>query len=241
MARQFPQSAVADANITWIWLENNIVMQHETNPRYLANRDENGSGTFLTLAKVDDNTHKAVFRYIDKSYGWSKPNALVGLPAVPYWKELPYDGGVGEVSFSVGNTLDASLMGSVGMSMGGTLSASAMMGAAALGNKAMAGIGVDFDASISETVELQGALSLGNTQTYSAPGDKNHVLVYATPMVTYQYDVWLPAFTLTQEGVDEYKAITGEDTIQDENGTVTPCPRVGTATICTCPIRPPSR
>ncbi|MCB6202987.1 InlB B-repeat-containing protein [Extibacter muris] len=213
-------NAVVDGNITWIWMENNVPVQHDTNYQYLKGRDADGSGTFLSLAKVDDTANRAVYRYKEKSYGWSAPNALMSLPAVPHWKELPYENGVGDVFFSVGNELEAAGGADMGMSMGITGSVSAMAGAGALGNKIIGGLGLDFDASVEESVHLQLGLSVGNTQTYSAPGDKNHVLAYATPMVTYKYEVWLPAFEVTEETAQKYKELTNSDVLKNEDGTV---------------------
>lgn len=213
-------NAVADANITWLWMENNVPVQHDTNYQYVKGRDANGSGTFLSLAKVDDTANRAVYRYKEKSYGWSAPNALMSLPAIPHWKELPYENGVGDVFFSVGNELEVSGSAGVSVSTGITGSVSAMAGAGALGNKVIGGLGIDFDASVEESAALQGGLSVGNTQKYSAPGDKNHVFVYATPMVTYQYEVWLPAFEVTQETAQKYKELTGSATLKNEDGRV---------------------
>ena len=213
-------NAVVDANITWIWTESNVVRQMDTNYQYLYRRDANGSGTFLSLARIDDTANRAVYSYEGKSYGWSAPNALVALPAVPHWKELPYEGGVGDVSFSVGNTLNASAGGSFTTSAGITFSVSAMAGFSLFDNGVKSGIGIDFSAALTAGMDIQGELSVGNTQTYSAPGDKNHVLVYATPMVTYEYNVWLADFTLTDELVREYKKQTGSSVVQDEKGTI---------------------
>ena len=47
-----------------------------------------------------------------------------------------------------------------------------MAGAGALGNKALGGLTVDLDASVESAAELQAALSVDNTQTFRAPGDK---------------------------------------------------------------------
>lgn len=213
-------NAVVDSNITWLWMENNVVTQHDTNYQYLKGRDANGNGTFLSLAQVEDTEHRVTYKYTGKSYGWSAPNALIALPAVPYWKELPYENGVGDVSFSVGSDLKGSAGVGMDVSLGVTGSVSAMAGAGALGNKAIGGFSVDFDASVAVAAQLQGGLSAGNTQTYSAPGDKNHVLVYATPMVTYQYKVWLPAFQVTEETREKYRELTNSDTLKNEDGTV---------------------
>lgn len=214
-------NAVADGNITWIWMDGtNNVVQQDTNYQYLKGRDANGSGTFLTLSKVNDTANRAVYRYKDKQYGYSAPNALMSLPAIPYWKELPYGNGVGDVFFSVGNELNGSAGGSLSVSAGVTGSVTAMVGAGMAGNKLMGGLEVDMDAAFEESVSLQAGLSVGNTQTYSAPGDKNHVLAYVTPMVTYEYEVWVPAFEVTQETAKEYKRLTGSDVLKNEDGTV---------------------
>ena len=48
-------NAVADGNITWIWMDGtNNVVQQDTDYQYQKGRDANGSGTFLTLSKVND-------------------------------------------------------------------------------------------------------------------------------------------------------------------------------------------
>ena len=213
-------SAVADANITWIWMENNAPRQYDANCQYLKGRDADGSGTFLSLAKVNDTASRVSYKYKSKSYGWSAPGALAALPAVPYWEELPYENGVGGVTFSVGNEREGSPGADMGVSLGATGSITAMAGAGALGNKALGGLTVDLDASVESAAHMQAALSVDNTQTFRAPGDKNHVLVYATPMVTYQYEVWLPAFTVTVETAQKYKELTGSDTLKNEDGTV---------------------
>lgn len=214
-------NAVADCNLTWIWMDGaNNVVQQDTNYQYLKGRDADGSGTFLTLSKVNDTANRAVYRYKDKQYGYSAPNALMSLPAIPYWKELPYGNGVGDVFFSVGNELEGSAGGSLSVSAGVTGSITAMMGAGMAGNKVIGGLEADMDAAFEESVSLQAGLSVGNTQTYSAPGDKNHVLAYVTPMVTYEYEVWVPAFEVTQETAKEYKRLTGSDVLKNEDGAV---------------------
>ena len=214
-------NAVVDSNITWIWMDGtNNVVQQDTNYQYLKGRDANGSGTFLTLSKVNDTANRAVYKYKGKQYGYSAPNALMSLPAIPYWKELPYGNGVGDVFFSVGNELEGSAGGSMNVSVGVTGSITAMMGAGMAGNKVIGGLEVDMDAAFEESVSLQAGLSVGNTQTYSAPGDKNHVLAYVTPVVTYEYEVWVPAFEVTQETAKEYKRLTGSDILKNEDGKV---------------------
>ena len=214
--------AVVDGSITWLWMENNVVTQHDTNTQYLKTRSASRNGTFLSLARVEDTEHRANYKYMEKSYGWSAPDALMALPAAPYWKELPYENGVGDVTFSVSNTyeLPPPAGESMNYSVGSTGSLTAMAGAGALGSEALAGFSTDLNGTLAASGELQDRLSNRNTQTFRVPGNENHVLVYATPIVTYKYKVWLPAFRVTEETAKKYKELTNSDTLKNENGTV---------------------
>lgn len=212
--------AVVDSSITWLWMENNTVTQHDTNRQYLKGRDADGSGTFLSLARVEDTEHRAAYQYTGKSYGWSAPNVLMALPAAPYWKELPYGNGVGAVTFSVSNTGGLPAGAGLNYSVGSTGSLTAMAGAGALGSEALAGFLTDLNSALAAGGALHDRLSAPSTQTFRVPGEQNHVLLYATPIVTYQYDVWLPSFTVTADTAKRFKDLTGSNTVKDEKGKV---------------------
>ena len=165
-------NAVVDSNITWLWMENNVVTQHDTNYQYLKGRDANRNGTFLSLAQVEDTEHRVTYKYAGKSYGWSAPNALIALPAVPYWKELPYENGVGDVSSPWAAISKAPQAWAWTYRWESPALSAPWRARARWGIKAIAGFSVDFDASVAVAAQLQGGLSAGNTQTYSAQGIK---------------------------------------------------------------------
>ena len=197
-----------DSNIAWVWMENNKITQHNTNTQYIHGRDATKSGTFLTLCRVDDTVNASQIRYKGKSYGWSKPTPLVVMPATPYWEEI---GNPGEVSYRVSNEYSAGGSADLSLSMGVTGGFSAMGGAAFAGNKVQFGGGMDFEAMLTLAASIQAKFSVANSMEVSAPGDVNRVVVYATPVVIYEYEYWLPAFTVDQAYIDEYKTLTGED------------------------------
>lgn len=218
----YNSNSSVDCNITWLWAEGNQVRQYDTNYQYLKGRNSHGNGTFLSLCRVGDTASQAIYEYEGKAYGWSKPNALIGFAAIPYWKELPYESGMGSVSFNMEKEISGSLGSTWHTDLGVTASVSAMVGAAALGNKALAGAAADFDMMFNLSVGFQGGLSLSNARGFEVPGDDNYVIVYATPVATYKYNVWLPSFTLTKEHVEKYKELVDDydGTIKGEDGAV---------------------
>ncbi|MEG1431579.1 InlB B-repeat-containing protein [Eubacterium sp.] len=174
----------------------------------------------LTINAVNTDNDSTVIKYTGKTVGWSNPSVHAILLATPYWNELNYGSyGVGEFKETYGT--DSSQR--TDWNLGGSFSFSTSSSASCFGN----GVGVGFSHNIAAGLvgnKVKGE-STSSTYTYKAGPGKDYAAIVVTPIVTYNYDMYIPEHIATQEDVDNF---VGEGTLNV--GDIVPAETIKTAT-----------
>lgn len=207
--------------IVWLWMENGEIKEHGKNQDFLKDRSDNQSGSFLTLCEVGSRDRTAHFTYQNRSYGFSAPAVIAAIPAVPYWSELPYEE-AGAVHFTVGQSKSEDKEREIQIGRGFSLESSLTAGLGGLGNKERLGIGIDADDMLRHVKDRTGSKDGAKSFTVNRVGDKNYVIVYASPLVKYRYKVWVPDLTVDQSFIDDYKANSADRNCPYSVGDVIP-------------------
>lgn len=195
-------------NISWLWADGTSVKQYNTNEKYLYERGALGYGSSIILCPVSDVNSAAYYQYEGKDFGWSAPQALVAIPAMPYWGELGA-GGTPTVSFSVsrerttGGGVDVSLQG------GFMIGVDALGGAGLLGNGGGVGAGFDLEGLIGLAYEFSQTHTKGQERTITADAGRDSAVILSIPIVTYHYKRYLPESKVTQQALDKIIKETG--------------------------------
>lgn len=205
-------SQMLSYDISWIWMDNTAVVDTMTNHSYIDHHQSNNSGTSLVLCPVSATDSTPYYTYTGKAYGWSMPDAMAYMPAVPYYEEISYVGDPGTVSYTVGSSTATGFNTDLSVGGGVTFGCSFTVGAGAVGNKLRIGGGLDTDWLLKYAGSYAQMKMLGSSYTVQKPADEDHVLVYAAPIVKYCYNMYVPAFTVTQDYIDSYKAQSKDGT-----------------------------
>ena len=98
-------SAVADASITWIWMENNAPRQYDANCKYLKGCDADGSGTFPFTGKGERYGEPRVLQIQVEKLRLERAGRARGAACGSLLgEELPYENGVGGVTSPLGTS-----------------------------------------------------------------------------------------------------------------------------------------
>ena len=84
------------------------------------------------------------------------------------------------------------------------MSAELLLGVGFGGNKGMLGGGFDFGAMFNYAGSYYRERNVEHSLTYEEYAGRTMVVTSAVPVVVYEYDVYVPEFTITQEYLDEY-------------------------------------
>lgn len=211
-------------DVRWVYEQNGSLTTHDTDPSFIDNKKTDDDGTFLTLAACDINQNNAVrFKLESKSFGWSAPQPLAVLCSVPYWSDLAgYDTyEVGATQFGINTTIGTSDEVSWKVGGGFNVSGDLLFGVGLLGTDVNIGGGFDFDAMIGFTSSYCRQYAISQSASYQEKAGRDMVVCSATPLVVYEYSVYVPAFTVTQAYLDEYNkhAPAGKEWPQSRVGT----------------------
>lgn len=215
-------------DVRWVLEQNGKLATEDTDPSFIHNASTDDNGTFLTIAACDINKNNAFkFALKSKSFGWSAPQPLAILASVPYWSELSDERlgeektDIGTTTFGISSSESAGTEGRWGLGGGFNMSAELLLGAGILGNSAMLGGGFDFEEMLNYVGSYYHERNVERALSYQEYAGRTMVVTSAVPVVVYEYDVYVPEFTVTQDYLDEYNkhAVPGKQWGPEKVGT----------------------
>ena len=176
------------------WYGQEQVMNYESS----YNRDQNKSraSLYLSLAAVDCDNDSTLMRYKGQTVTWTKPEVLTILQSAPYFQDLQ-------------DTRDYLNQGQTGYGKGSSSSSSAIAGTSlkvgtyvsfeqdfsVFGVK-VASIEAEAQSTHEFEYEFQSTKEKSIEVRYSGSAGDDYAVVYAVPYMEYQYETWVPGYTL---------------------------------------------
>ena len=198
------------------WYGQEQVMNYESS----YNRDQNKSraSLYLSLAAVDCDNDSTLMRYKGQTVTWTKPEVLTILQSAPYFQDLQ-------------DTRDYINQGQTGYGKGSSSSSSAIAGTSlkvgtyvsfeqdfsVFGVK-VASIQAEAQSTHEFEYEFQSTKEKSIEVRYSGSAGDDYAVVYAVPYMEYQYETWVPGYTVTDDNLNTYIA----QKLGKEEGAVTP-------------------
>ena len=198
------------------WYGQEQVMNYESS----YNRDQNKSraSLYLSLAAVDCDDDSTLMRYKGQTVTWTKPEVLTVLQSAPYFQDLQ-------------DTRDYINQGQTGYGKGSSSSSSAIAGTSlkvgtyvsfeqdfsVFGVK-VASIQAEAQSTHEFEYEFQSTKEKSIEVRYSGSAGDDYAVVYAVPYMEYQYETWVPGYTVTDDNLNTYIA----QKLGKEEGAVTP-------------------
>lgn len=186
------------------WYGQEQVMNYESS----YNRDKNKSraSLYLSLAAVDCDNDSTLMRYKGKTVTWTKPEVLTVLQSAPYFQDLQ-------------DTRDYINQGQTGYGKGSSSSSSAIAGTSlkvgtyvsfeqdfsVFGVK-VASIQAEAQSTHEFEYEFQSTKEKSIEVRYSGSAGDDYAVVYAVPYMEYQYETWVPGYTVTRDNLNTYIA-----------------------------------
>lgn len=184
------------------WYGQEQVMNYESS----YNRDQNKSraSLYLSLAAVDCDKDSTLMRYKGQTVTWTKPEVLTVLQSAPYFQDLEDTRGY----LDQGQTgLGKSKAAGDKVTAGGSLS----LGTYVSFEQDFSVFGVKV-ASIEAEAQSKNSFTYAYEETkkketeinYSGSAGDDYAVVYAVPYMEYQYETWVPEYTLPPSKNEEY-------------------------------------
>ena len=186
------------------WYGQEQVMNYESS----YNRDQNKSraSLYLSLAAVDCDNDSTLMRYKGQTVTWTKPEVLTVLQSAPYFQDLQ-------------DTRDYLNQGQTGYGKGSSSSSSAIAGTSlkvgtyvsfeqdfsVFGVK-VASIQAEAQSTHEFEYEFQSTKEKSIEVRYSGSAGDDYAVVYAVPYMEYQYETWVPGYTVTKDNLNTYIA-----------------------------------
>lgn len=198
-----PGSTDADKSSGY-WYGQEQVMNYESS----YNRDQNKrrASLYLSLAAVDCDNDSTLMRYKGQTVTWTKPEVLTVLQSAPYFQDLEDTRGY----LDQGQTgLGKSKAAGDKVTAGGSLS----LGTYVSFEQDFSVFGVKV-ASIEAEAQSKNSFTYAYEETktketeinYSGSAGDDYAVVYAVPYMEYQYETWVPGYTVTKEYLKTYLA-----------------------------------
>ena len=184
------------------WYGQEQVMNYESS----YNRDDNKAraSLYLSLAAVDCDNDSTLMRYKGKTVTWTKPEVLTVLQSAPYFQDLQ-------------DTRDYLNQGQTGYGKGSSSSSSAIAGTSlkvgtyvsfeqdfsVFGVK-VASIQAEAQSTHEFEYEFQSTKEKSIEVRYSGSAGDDYAVVYAVPYMEYQYETWVPGYTLQGDNYVKY-------------------------------------
>ena len=186
------------------WYGQEQVMNYESS----YNRDQNKrrASLYLSLAAVDCDNDSTLMRYKGQTVTWTKPEVLTVLQSAPYFQDLQ-------------DTRDYLNQGQTGYGKGSSSSSSAIAGTSlkvgtyvsfeqdfsVFGVK-VASIQAEAQSTHEFEYEFQSTKEKSIEVRYSGSAGDDYAVVYAVPYMEYQYETWVPGYTVTKDNLNTYIA-----------------------------------
>ena len=184
------------------WYGQEQVMNYESS----YNRDDNKAraSLYLSLAAVDCDDDSTLMRYKGKTVTWTKPEVLTVLQSAPYFQDLQDTRDYinqGQTAYGKG----------YGTSDKVTTGASLKVGTYVSYEQDFSIFGVkvaSIQAEAQSTHEFEYGFEAEKQKSidikYSGSAGDDYAVVYAVPYMEYQYETWVPGYTLEGDNYKKY-------------------------------------
>lgn len=186
------------------WYGQEQVMNYESS----YNRDKNKSraSLYLSLAAVDCDDDSTLMRYKGQTVTWTKPEVLTVLQSAPYFQDLEDTRGYldqGQTGYGKGSSSSSSAIAGTSLKVGTYVSFEQDF--SVFGVK-VASIEAEAQSTHEFEYEFQSTKEKSIEVRYSGSAGDDYAVVYAVPYMEYQYETWVPGYTVTKEYVKTYLA-----------------------------------
>lgn len=186
------------------WYGQEQVMNYESS--YNRDSSKARASLYLSLAAVDCDNDSTLMRYKGQTVTWTKPEVLTVLQSAPYFQDLQ-------------DTRDYLNQGQTGYGKGSSSSSSAIAGTSlkvgtyvsfeqdfsVFGVK-VASIQAEAQSTHEFEYEFQSTKEKSIEVRYSGSAGDDYAVVYAVPYMEYQYETWVPGYTVTRDNLNTYIA-----------------------------------
>ena len=184
------------------WYGQEQVMNYESS----YNRDDNKAraSLYLSLAAVDCDDDSTLMRYKGQTVTWTKPEVLTVLQSAPYFQDLQDTRDYlnqGQTAYGKG----------YGTSDKVTTGASLKVGTYVSYEQDFSIFGVkvaSIQAEAQSTHEFEYGFEAEKQKSidikYSGSAGDDYAVVYAVPYMEYQYETWVPGYTLEGDNYEKY-------------------------------------
>ncbi len=184
------------------WYGQEQVMNYESS--YNRDSSKARASLYLSLAAVDCDDDSTLMRYKGQTVTWTKPEVLTVLQSAPYFQDLQ-------------DTRDYINQGQTGYGKGSSSSSSAIAGTSlkvgtyvsfeqdfsVFGVK-VASIQAEAQSTHEFEYEFQSTKEKSIEVRYSGSAGDDYAVVYAVPYMEYQYETWVPGYTLQGDNYVKY-------------------------------------
>lgn len=186
------------------WYGQEQVMNYESS--YNRDSSKARASLYLSLAAVDCDNDSTLMRYKGKTVTWTKPEVLTVLQSAPYFQDLEDTRGY----LDQGQTgLGKSKAAGDKVTAGGSLSLGTYVSFeqdfSVFGVK-VASIEAEAQSKNSFTYAYEEIKKKETEINYSGSAGDDYAVVYAVPYMEYQYETWVPGYTVTTEYLKTYLA-----------------------------------
>ena len=185
------------------WYGQEQVMNFESS----YNRDQNKrrASLYLSLAAVDCDNDSTLMRYKGQEVTWTKPEVLTILQSAPYFQDLEDTRGYinqGQTGYGKGKGSGSSATAGTSLSIGTYVSFEqdfSVFGVkiASIQAEAQTKHSFNYGYEHNQTVETE--------VNYSGSAGDDYAVVYAVPYMEYQYETWVPGYTLPNDDTEYNK------------------------------------
>ena len=187
---------------TAYWYGQEQVMNYESS--YNRDSSKARASLYLSLAAVDCDDDSTLMRYKGQEVTWTKPEVLTILQSAPYFQDLEDTRGYlnqSQTAYGKGNGITSSATAGGGLSIGTYVSFEQDF--SVFGVK-IASIEAEAQSKHSFNYSYEGSTTKTISVAYSGSAGDDYAIVYAVPFMEYQYETWVPGYTLDEANYNTY-------------------------------------
>lgn len=186
------------------WYGQEQVMNYESS--YNRDSSKARASLYLSLAAVDCDDDSTLMRYKGQTVTWTKPEVLTILQSAPYFQDLEDTRGYldqGQTGYGKGSSSSSSAIAGTSLKVGTYVSFEQDF--SVFGVK-VASIEAEAQSTHEFEYEFQSTKEKSIEVRYSGSAGDDYAVVYAVPYMEYQYETWVPGYTVTRDNLNTYIA-----------------------------------
>ena len=184
------------------WYGQEQVMNYESS--YNRDSSKARASLYLSLAAVDCDNDSTLMRYKGQTVTWTKPEVLTVLQSAPYFQDLEDTRGYldqGQTGYGKGSSSSSSAIAGTSLKVGTYVSFEQDF--SVFGVK-VASIEAEAQSTHEFEYEFQSTKEKSIEVRYSGSAGDDYAVVYAVPYMEYQYETWVPGYTLQGDNYVKY-------------------------------------